>query len=142
MENNHERNNECCLENVLRVIDVLQKNADKCDRCDESCKRPFLGNLPNVVCFNTRPITLYSCNTNEIETDYRLTLNGTTTTGTSNIYRVEEVNSCCVTCCVLAPNPDTTEANSPYVKSDTFITFDLDCIGAIRCLPDVIINNC
>lgn len=133
-----EKNN-CCLENVLKVIDVLQRNADKFDECDESCKRPFLGNIPNVVYFNTRPISLYSCNTNLIETNYELS---TGTTGVSSVYRVEEVNNCCVTCCVLAPNPDTTDENSPYIRSNTYITFNLNCIGAIRCLPDVIVNNC
>ena len=131
--------NNCCLENILKVIDVLQKNAN-CDQLDESCKRPFLGVLPDALNFNTRPITLYTCNTTLIETDYEI-INGTTTTGTSSIYRVEEVKDCGVTCNVLAPNPNPTSESTPYIRTNTYITFDLNCIGAIRCLPDVIVNN-
>ena len=131
--------NNCCLEDILKVIDVLQKNSD-CDLIDEGCKRPFLGNLPNTINFNTRPISLYTPNATLIETDYEI-INGETTTGTSSIYRVEEVNNCCVTCNVLAPNPDTTNVSIPYIRTNTYITFNLNCIGAIRCLPDVIVNN-
>lgn len=125
-------NNTCSLSNVVKVIDVLQKNADNCDICDETCTRPFLGNNPTTICFNTRPITLYSCNGEQITTSYG--------DGTSGIYRVENVDGCCVTCMVLATNP-TPEENIPYIKTNTFITFDLKCICAIQCLPDVIVNN-
>ena len=132
--------NNCCLEDVLKVIDVLQKNAD-CDDVDASCKRPFLGTLPNAVYFNTRPITLYTPNATLIETDYEVVIDGITTTGTSSIYRVEDVKDCCVTCNVLAPNPDTTNELIPYIRTNTYITFNLNCIGAVRCLQDVIVNN-
>ena len=46
--------NNNCLANILKVIDVLQNNAE--DRCNENntCTRPILGILPDNICYNTR----------------------------------------------------------------------------------------
>lgn len=136
-----ENNNSCCLADVARVIDVLQKNSSTSGFCDETCTRPFLGASPTPLCFNTRPITLYSCNGSQIETSYEIINGDTTTTGTSGVYRVESVDDCCVTCMVLAENPTTTDPNVPYIRTNTYITFNLNCACAIQCLPDVIVNN-
>ena len=51
--------NASCLAEILEVILCLQQN--KNESCvDNSCSRPFLGPTANIVCFNTRPITIYS----------------------------------------------------------------------------------
>ena len=44
----------CCLGKLLKVINILQKNAEGSDCFDESCTRPYLGSSPNIICFNTR----------------------------------------------------------------------------------------
>ena len=49
-----EKKDTCCLGKLLKVIDILQRNAGGNDCFDESCTRPYLGSSPNIICFNTR----------------------------------------------------------------------------------------
>lgn len=131
------RNDEsCCLASILKVIVTLQNRSEKFDCFTEGCDRPFLGPTPTTVCFNTRPVTLYRCS-DGVEWTLPYTLNGTT--GTSSVFRVENVEGCCVTVRVLAPNPDTTP-DTPYVSTDSFATINLNCVGALRCLADTFIS--
>lgn len=137
-EENRRDNNECCIANILEVIVTLQNRSDKFDCMAEGCDRPFLGPTPTTICFNTRPITLYRCCDGELWS-FPFTLNGET--GTSTVFRVENVEGCCATCRVLAPNPDTTPTDfTPYVGTDSFFTINLKCVGALRCLADTFIN--
>ena len=53
-----------CLGDILEVILKLQSKGDPCGNFPEGCDRPFLGPMPNVVCYNTRPVTLYTCGSN------------------------------------------------------------------------------
>ena len=128
-------NQNCCIANVLEQIVRLQNRSEKIDCFDEGCDRPFLGPTPTTICFNTRPITLYRCCDGELWS-FPFTLNGET--GTSTVFRCEHVEGCCATCRVLAPNPDTT-STTPYVTTDSFFTINLECVGALRCLPDTFI---
>ena len=48
-----EKKDTCCLGKLLKVIDILQRNASGNDCFDESCTRPYLGSSPNIICFNT-----------------------------------------------------------------------------------------
>ena len=133
--NSEQTQNECCIANILEVIVKLQNRSDKFD-CMEGCDRPFLGPAISTLCYNTRPINLYRCCDGELWT-FPYTLNGTT--GTSSVFRVEQVDGCCCTCRVLAPNPDTTVENVPYVGTESFVTINLSCVGALTCLPDTFI---
>ena len=133
---NNDTNNSCCINDILRVINVLQNQAEKIDDISNTCDRPFLG-LPgssNFV-YNTRPITLYTANNTLFEAPY--TLNGTE--GTSTVFRVEKVTDGTATLRVLAPNPDTA-STFPYVTTDSFIIVNSSCVCAIRCLPDTFIE--
>ena len=130
-ENNN--NNECsCYTNILNTIVTLQRQGDVCDDTLNSCDRPFLGCSTSSCFYNTRPITFYSCGSTEIWT-MPFTLNGNS--GTSSVFRCEAVDGCCCTCRVLAPNPDTSSEN-PYVATNSLFTLNLNCVGAISCLPD------
>jgi len=130
-------NNNCCIANILEVIVKLQNRSDKVDCLGDGCDRPYLGPTPTNVCYNTRPINLYRCSDGELWT-FPYTLNGAT--GTSSVLRCEQVDGCCATCRVLAPNPDTTTADTvPYVPTDAFVTLNLNCCGALTCLPDTYI---
>jgi len=132
------KTNDCCFKNILRVIDVLQKNADRCESLDESCSRPFLGNFAIGDIYNTRPVTFYTKNGTLYTIPY--TINGTTST--SSVFRIENVKDCCVTLQILAPNPDTTTvATRPYIKTSRYVTINLECVCIIQCLPDVIVDN-
>ena len=127
----------CCLGKLLKVIDILQRNASGNDCFDESCTRPYLGSSPNIICFNTRPVTFYTRNGNIFTTTY--TLNNVT--NTSSTFRVESVDDCCVKCRILRPNPDTTDTTRAFLATNEFITINLDCICVISCLDDIIIDN-
>ena len=138
-ENNNNTTREtCCIANVLEMIVKLQNRSEKIDCLGEGCDRPFLGPTPTTICFNTRPITLYRCCDGELWS-FPFTLNGETSEST--VFRCEHVEGCCATCRVLAPNPDTS-ATAPYVATDSFFTINLDCVGALRCLPDTFIATC
>ena len=134
-EDNGEKK-ECCIANILDIIVRLQNRSDKFDCLGDGCDRPFLGPTPSTICYNTRPINLYRCSDGDLWT-FPYTLNGTT--GTSSVFRVEQVDGCCCTCRVLAPNPDTTAVTQPYVATESFVTINLSCCGALTCLPDTFI---
>lgn len=134
--NTNSTNENCCIANVLEQIVRLQNRSEKLECFEEGCDRPFLGPTPTTICFNTRPITLYRCCDGELWS-FPFTLNGET--GTSTVFRCEHVEGCCATCRVLAPNCDTSCNNNPYVSTDSFFTINLECVGALRCLPDTFI---
>lgn len=122
-------NNDNCLANILKVINVLQNNAERND-CDlnNSCTRPFLGDFPSIVCFNTRLVTFYRCDNSLVTLPF--TFNGTT--GTTTIFRVEGVTCDSVTVRLILDNGDGT-----YTNTNNFATINLDCICAIRCVGDI-----
>ena len=130
-------NSSCCINDVLEVINVLQNGAEQISDIPNTCDRPFLGNNNNnnTFVFNTRPVTLYNSSNALIEAPY--TLDGTT--GTSSVFRVENVRNGTCTLRALAPNPDTT-SNLPYVKTDSFIIVNTNCICAIQCLSDTFVD--
>ena len=130
-------NNNCSgLSNILCTIINLQKRSQVIDDTLDSCDKPFLGPCLTNGCYNTRPITLYTCCYNTLLT-MPYTLNGTD--DTSSVFRVEAQEGCCCTCRVLAPNPDT-ESPNPYVATNSFFTVNLDCLGAIKCLDDTFVS--
>ena len=80
--------------------------------------------------------SLYRCSDGELWT-LPYTLNGQT--GTTSVFRVENVEGYCATCRCLAPNPETT-SDTPYVGTDSFFTINLNCVGALTCLADTYIG--
>ena len=130
-------NNECqnCIGEVLQTILTLQKRETPgCE--DDTCTRPFLGPNPTTLCFNTRPISLYTC-CNHALLEFPYTLNGTP--GTSSVFRVENLDECCATCRILAENP-TPDATNEYVATNSFVTINLNCVGAITCGTDLYVD--
>lgn len=132
---NNQSNEQCCISNILEVIVKLQNRSGQFDCLGDGCDRPYLGPTPTTTCYNTRPINLYRCSDGELW-EFPYTLNETT--GTSSILRCEQVDGCCCTCRILAPNPDTTATN-PYVSTESFVTINLSCCGALTCLADTYI---
>lgn len=125
-------NKENCLANILKVICVLQNNAENADCNNNSCTRPFLGNSDILVCFNTRLVTFYRCDNTLVTLPYNL--NGTT--GETTIFRVSSVTNDSVTVLLIIDNGDGT-----YTSTNTFATINLGCICAIRCIGDTNITN-
>ena len=129
-------NSSCCMIDILMAINALQNGAEQACDMPNTCDKPFLGNTNNnSFIYNTRPITLYNSNNTLIEAPY--TLNDTEST--SSVFRVEKIGNGTVTLMVLAPNPDTT-SDLPYVKTDSFIIVNTNCICAIQCLTDTFID--
>lgn len=59
----------------------------------------------------------------------------------SNVFRVEKIDGCCATFRVLAENTDdTTSATIPFVATNSFFTMNLNCVCALRCLPDTFVE--
>ena len=126
-----------CLAKILNVIKILQDNAEKIDCIDNSCTKPFLGMNTTLLCFNTRPIMLYLCNNEPVTLNYT---NQEGTELTTNVFRVESVTNDSVGVLLLEEST-TTAGETTYLSSNTYATINLDCICAIRCLPDVIVTN-
>ena len=126
-------NNENCLSCILKAIVVLQNNASKIDCDDNSCTRPFLGEIVNNICFNTRLVTLYRCDNTLISLPY--TLNGVN--GETTVFRIESVNDNSVTVLLLAD--DGTQTYN--VNTNTYATINLNCVCAIRCIGDTTVTG-
>jgi len=123
-----------CIAEVLQKILLLQKQNFN-NESYVGCDKPFLGPTITSVCYNTRPIQLYNCCTGN---PWSFSYTSGETTETINTFRIEALDECCCTCRLLSN--DTTTGN--YTNTGEFVTIDLKCCGAIRCLPDTSIELC
>ena len=122
------------FDKIKKILILQKQNFDNDNYV--GCDKPFLGPTISNVCYNTRPIILYNCSTASPWTfDYTLSSG---TTGTTDVLRVESCDDCCCTCRLLYLDSTT----SSYVGTNQFVTIDLGCCGAIRCLNDVYIDLC
>ena len=122
------KNNCNCISDILKVIYLLQKNADQEEDCILSCDKPSLGQF-SCLYYNTRPVMLatpWSAPTSRVAEP----------TTTSSVFRVEKIDNCCCTFRVLIANEDGT-----YTATESFFTMNLECICSIRCLGDTFIEN-
>ena len=121
-----------CIGEVLGKILALQKqNFD--NESYSGCDKPYLGPVCNSVCYNTRPITLYNCCTGT-PWSFPYTINDAT--NNSTVFRVEAIDDCCCTWRILYLD------NERYLSTNEFFTIDLNCVGAIQCLPDTFVELC
>ena len=128
--------NDCnCISDILKVIYLLQKNADRLDDSIESCDRPCLGMTANLL-YNTRPVMLYTCQSNGTTPWSAPTTRTPNPEATSSVFRVEKIDGCCCTFRVLIANEDGT-----YSSTESFFTMNLECICAIRCLGDTLVEG-
>jgi hypothetical protein len=127
-------NLECsCLYNLLNNIIKLQKQDSSCCNLG-GCDKPFLGPNPEVICYNTRPINLYNCQNGELWSIF-YTINGSQEQST--VFRCEKLDDCCLTCRILIDNGD-----NSYTATNQFFTINLNCVSAVKCLPDTYIDIC
>lgn len=136
-DNKTPRDNSCeCLRDIIKVILRLQRREER-EADMEGCDKPFLGPCPSIACFNTRPVQLYTCCSG---TPWEFPFTLKEMTGTSSVFRVENLDECCVTCRILTVNPDHDQRReSPFVATDSFFTINLNCVGAIKCLRDTFV---
>ncbi len=126
-------NDSCCVAKILKVIEILQKNSTVDSCCSEGCDKPFLGPTQINTCYNTRPITLYTCNGSLFTVNY--TSGGTA--NTSSVFRVEHVCDCCAKLRILAFDTTT----QTYSATNNFVTVNLKCMCVVSCLSDLALEN-
>lgn len=120
-----------CIKNLLKLICLLQENSVNKHCLEDGCTKPYLGPTIDQICYNTRVITLYTKNGTLLSSNYDSNGN----IGTSTLFRVEKVLDDCVTLRVLMMD------NGNYVSTNSFITVNLSCICAIKCVVDVAVEN-
>lgn len=125
-------NDSCCIAKILKVIQILQENTSV-EHCDEGCDKPFLGPTKNCICFNTRPITLYTRNGNLFSAHFEC--DGKS--GTSSVFRVENVEDCCAKLRVLAPDT----CKQTFRATNSFVTVNLKCMCVVACLEDIALDD-
>ena len=128
-------NNCCnnCIHDLLKRIYLLQKQ-DCEGRNFSNCDKPFLGPVPTEICYNTRPVLLFNCGT--LPWSFSYSFNGVE--GTSSVLRIENVEEGCCMCRIIYLDDTTGE----YIATNNFVTINLNCIGAVRCLADTYVNLC
>ena len=125
-------NNNCNgIIDILKLIDSLQKNVENDNIIDDTCSRPFLGNISIGSFYNTRPVNFFTCNGNILTLSYYV--NGTL--NTTSIFRVEDVDDEFCTVRLLAQNTDGT-----YTNTGETAIINTCCICALKCLDDIILN--
>lgn len=129
------QNNCNCISDILNVIYLLQKNCSQCENAIDSCDKPILGQF---ACsnYNTRPVMLYTCNSNGTTAWSMPTTREATPEATSSVFRVEKIDGCCCTFRVLIVNTD-----GSYTSTDSFFTMNLECVCCMRCLPDTLVEG-
>lgn len=116
-------NNNNCFINLIKLIILLQTNSIN------NCLNK-LGQSNNST-YNTRIISIYKKDGTILNTTYQLN----NQTQNSNIFRIKELNNNCLTLLIIS------NQNSNYYSTNQYITLDINCIAAIRCLNDVNITN-
>ena len=130
---NNKLEKDCCLSELLREILILQ-NRDSDNYSCSGCDKPFLGPNLNCLCYNTRPLSFYNCQTGSLW-NIQYLLNGAV--NYSNVFRIEKLDDCCCTCRILIENTD-----GSYTPTTQFFTIDLNCVSAVQCHPDVFLDVC
>ena len=131
-----------CIAEILNVINILQDNAECADTCLDTCDRGFLGTSVTSFAYNTRPVVLYTSFSNGTTPWSMPTSRDDVLGETSSVFRVEKVDDNCATFRVLVPNEDPeTSALRPYVITNSFFTMNLNCVCAIRCLNDTVVEG-
>ena len=120
-------------DNTNKIAKILEKIVylQECggQNITSSCDKPFLGDVTLLA--NTRPLNLYTC-VNATLWQIPYTLNGTQ--GESPFFRVENVFDDTATFRVLAFDGEN------YTPTNDYFTIRLSCIGALKCLNDVLLT--
>lgn len=135
MCNENNNKSSCCLAKTLETILLLQQNKDICD-IPNDCSKPFLGPTNTVICLNTRPLNLYTCCSGTLWS-MPYTLNDEESQ--SSVFRIENLDECCATFRILAPNNDDT--TNPYIATNDFFIINLNCISNMQCLTDTFVQG-
>lgn len=121
-----------CIKNLLKLICLLQDNSNNNCPTNDGCTKPFLGPTANCICYNTRVVTLYNKRGTLFTASY---LDDSGNIQTSSLFRVEKVDGDCTTLLILS------EEDNNYLSTNKYITVNIGCICAIKCIEDVVVSN-
>lgn len=120
-----------CIRNLLKFICVLQNNSLSASAFDNDCSKPFLGPNLSYACYNTRVISLYNKFGNNLTANFIID----NVEYESSYFRVCEVNDNC--CKLLILN----KIDDSFISTKQFITVNISCICAIKCIEDAVVSN-
>ncbi len=120
-----------CIKSLLLMIDVLQKNSFNNFNCQNLCEKDYLGPSFNCSFYNTRVVTFYNKQGNLFETFYF----DNDMQYSSSYFRICNISDDCCKLLILK------NENETFYSTGQYITLKLNCICAVKCLEDVIINN-
>ena len=110
-----------CIGNLLRYIFLLQNNSTK--TCiSNGCDKPYLGPTNSFICYNTRVISLYR------KDGSLFSVGGNTT------FRIMDISNDTITLLALSNNENI------YSSTNQFTTININCICAVRCITDTLVN--
>ena len=118
-----------CITNLLKFIDLLQKNSTNDNFCDLGCHKPLLRPVTNSICYNSRPISIYNKN-GEV---FTVENDGVT----YSRFRVENVSNDCVKLRALNYNA----SNNDYTSTNSYTTVNTKCICVVKCFSDTVFDN-
>lgn len=121
-----------CMLNLLKVICLLQKNSEKNRFSNHRCDYPFLGNKYSGLFYNTRVLSFYKRDGSLFSTNY---FENNSNIQSSSVFRLMNIDDDSATLLILSYD------GTNYTSTNQFLTIDLKCICAIRCIDDVIVNN-
>jgi len=146
----HKPSGENPIAEILSIINILQRNASPENGID-SCDKPSLGGGNSCLVCNTRPVMIYTCSSNGVPFSMPTSkdlINSCSTSeeaiispDSSSVFRVEKIEGKCATFRVLMPNPNFNSKNrNPFIGTNSFFTFNIDCACAVRCLSDCYVD--
>jgi hypothetical protein len=137
-----------CIREILKIILILQENAEPNERRLDTCDKRVLGNDEECRMFNTRPITLYTDDSNGRIPWSMPISKDPFEDRESHIFRVEKIDDCCCTFRVLVPvrcerHEDGCEEDRDDIKlraTNSFFTMNINCICCVKCLEDTFVD--
>ena len=123
-----------CNNYIVEVVNkILLLQRQDFDGDLVGCDRQFLGPSTTAVSYNTRPIQLFNRYT---ASPWTFSYTTGTTSGTTDIFRIEDIDQCSVTLRLLIYDAE----GDTYTSTNQFVILDLSTVGAIRCFADTFIN--
>lgn len=115
-----------CILNLLKLILLLQNNSYSNINNNFSCKKNYLSSSFNSICYNTRVVTFYNKNGSLFTASYGENV--------SPYFRICSIENSCIKLLIL--NYDGTS----YFSTKEYITININCICAVKCITDISLN--
>ena len=131
---------------IMRNICRLQQEAVRAELSDLTCDARHLG-CGRKELFNTRPVHVYTDDDQPFHCSINRNDASCNEENRSCTFRIERVQGNTVTLRALVPVGEQEPTQNPckpgkYLATDSFITINVGCICAIKCLNDSFVDLC